>query len=200
MRNADALIERDTPTQRLYAQQDGNWNVTALIDTSGNVQERYIYDPYGAVTILDPNWSVRSSSSFAWIYLHQGGRYDSTSGLYNFRNRDYSPTLGRWTETDPMGLGAGDANLYRAVGNNPTNGLDPLGLQSFPTQGAMPVLMPDGSVRWVKPGNLPPEVQQLYRQQGMMHHGGPNTLRPADLSSFVPRPGPRPLSEDERLD
>src|SRR5207244_3840005 len=89
----DAMIERDTPTQRLYVQQDANWNVTALINTSGNVQERYIYDPYGAVTVLDPSWNLRSGSSFAWVYLHQGGRYDSNSGLYNFRNRTYSPTL-----------------------------------------------------------------------------------------------------------
>jgi hypothetical protein len=48
----DAMIERDTPTQRLYGEQDADWNVTALVDSSGNVQERYIYDPYGAVTIL----------------------------------------------------------------------------------------------------------------------------------------------------
>jgi RHS repeat-associated protein len=82
--------------------------VTALVDTSGNVRERYIYDSYGAVTILDPNWNVRSSSSFGWIYLHQGGRYDTTSGLYNFDNRDYSPTLGRGLRTDPAGFGSGD--------------------------------------------------------------------------------------------
>src|SRR5262249_47603985 len=42
----DAMVERDTPSQRLYVEQDADWNVTGLIDTSGNVQERYIYDPY----------------------------------------------------------------------------------------------------------------------------------------------------------
>src|SRR5207245_693417 len=73
----DAMIERDTPSQRLYVQQDANWNVTALIDTSGNVQERYAYDPYGLATVLAPNWTVRGSSSFAWLYLNQGGRYDA---------------------------------------------------------------------------------------------------------------------------
>jgi hypothetical protein len=46
------MIERDRGSERFYVQQDANWNVTALIDTSGNVQERYIYDPYGTVTIL----------------------------------------------------------------------------------------------------------------------------------------------------
>ena len=32
---------------------------------------------------------------------------------------------------DPTGFGAGDANLYRFVGNSPTNGSDPTGLVSF---------------------------------------------------------------------
>lgn len=31
----DALIERDTPTQRMYAEQNANFDVTALVDTTG---------------------------------------------------------------------------------------------------------------------------------------------------------------------
>src|SRR5258708_38413231 len=42
--------------------------------------------------------------------------------------RDYSPTLGRPVQMDPLGLGAGDNNWYRFVGDNPTNGGDPSGL------------------------------------------------------------------------
>jgi RHS repeat-associated protein len=113
--------------ERLYVQQDANGNVTALVDTSGNVQERYVYDPFGAVTILAPNWTTRGSSSFAWIYLHQAGRFDTATGLYNFRNRDYSPALGRWMQVDPLGL-APDSNAYRYVGNGPTGANDPSGL------------------------------------------------------------------------
>jgi YD repeat-containing protein len=97
-----ALVERDRDTtgggtlsERLYVQQDADYNVTALTDTSGNVVERYVYDPYGAPTVLAPDWSSRSSSSYAWVYLFQGGRYDSSSGLYAFGLRSYSPTLGR---------------------------------------------------------------------------------------------------------
>ncbi len=90
--------------------------------------ERYIYDPFGQATVLDANWNVLAASAFAWVYLHQGGRYDVTSGLYHFRFRDYSPTLGRWTSLDPLRYAAGDVNLYRTVGNNPLNSLDPSGL------------------------------------------------------------------------
>jgi RHS repeat-associated protein len=125
----DAMVERDTSSgQRLYVQQDANWNVTALVDTSGNVQERYVYDPYGKPSILDPSWNARTSSLFSWLYLYQGGRYDLGSGFYNFRNRDLSPTLGRWMEQDPAGYAAGDNNLYGEEGDGPTSNLDPSGL------------------------------------------------------------------------
>jgi RHS repeat-associated protein len=142
---SDTLVLRDRPDvngniqERLYVQQDANGDVTAVVDgktgspTLGQVQERYIEDPYGQVSFLDNMWQVHGSgpngtSSVNWVYLHQGGRYDPTSGLYNFRNRDYSPTLGRWMRVDPLGYAGGDANLYRAEGNGPTNVTDPSGL------------------------------------------------------------------------
>jgi RHS repeat-associated protein len=105
--------------------------VTALVNTSGQVVERYVYDPYGQVTILDASWNTRSSSSYAWRYLFQGKRYDSATGLYDSRNRAYSPTLGRWLQNDPLGFGGGDSNLYRGDSNNPAGYADPLGLTSF---------------------------------------------------------------------
>jgi hypothetical protein len=43
----------------------------------------------------------------------------------------YDPKPGRWLSQDPIGFDAGDANLYRYVGNNPPNGIDPSGLQSI---------------------------------------------------------------------
>ncbi|HLJ97197.1 MAG TPA: RHS repeat-associated core domain-containing protein [Gemmataceae bacterium] len=126
----DAMVERDTSDgTRLYVQQDANWNVTAVVDATGTVQERYVYDPYGQVSFLAPDWSARSSSSVNWIYLHQGGRFDTVSGLYNFRNRDFSPVLGRWLQQDPMAFAAGDNNLYGCLAENPLGADDPLGLK-----------------------------------------------------------------------
>jgi uncharacterized protein RhaS with RHS repeats len=49
----------------------------------------------------------------------------------------YDPTIGRWTSQDPIGFEAGDANLYRYVGNGPTNAVDPTGLKGAgPAYGA----------------------------------------------------------------
>ncbi|GIW84669.1 MAG: hypothetical protein KatS3mg107_0329 [Gemmataceae bacterium] len=122
----DALVLRDrdsdgdgTLDERLWLVQDANFTVTAVVDESGEVVERYIYDPFGQATVLDAAWNVRSGgSAYDWLYLHQGGRYDVTSGLYHFRHRDYSPTLGRWTSLDPLSYAAGNIrNLYHAFWN-----------------------------------------------------------------------------------
>ncbi len=129
----DAMVLRDasvsgTLNERLWVQQDANWNVTALVNGSGSVVERYVYDPYGNVTVLSVAWGTLSGSAYEWIYGHQGGRFDATTGLYYFRNRDLTPELGRWIEVDPLRFAAGDTDLYRNLGNRPTSCTDPSGL------------------------------------------------------------------------
>jgi RHS repeat-associated protein len=129
-----------TLSERLYVQQDANWNVTAVVNGSGAVVERYAYDPYGRFTdrsgqmagVLAPDWSWRGSSSYGWVYLHQGGRYDGAAGLYDFRHREDSPTLGRWVSQDPLGFAAGGTNLYSYLNDGPVNRFDPDGLRPPP--------------------------------------------------------------------
>jgi hypothetical protein len=41
----------------------------------------------------------------------------------------YDPKVGRWLVEDPALFGAGDADLYRYVGNSPVNAVDPSGLR-----------------------------------------------------------------------
>ena len=97
----DALVLRDQSSlgngvldQRLYVQTDVNWNVTALVDVNGNVLERYVYNSYGAVTVLTPSWTVQGASAYAMRFLWQGLDYDSVVGLYKADGRVFSPTLG----------------------------------------------------------------------------------------------------------
>jgi RHS repeat-associated protein len=120
-------LHNGTLDQRLYVQTDANWNVTALLDASGNVLERYVYDPYGAFTVLTPAWLARGASAYGWLYLLQGERFDGATGLYLAGRRDQSPSLDRWLQQDPLGQRAGDANIYRQESNNPVRYTDPSG-------------------------------------------------------------------------
>ena len=124
------------PTQLLYVQQDANWNVTAVVNSAG-VQQRFVYTPFGVQTVLGANFSASFSSAMI-AYGYQGGRYDSATGQCNFQRRDYSPTLQRWVEQDPLGYDAGDSDFYRYVGANPTDRTDASGLQPPPKQDAVP--------------------------------------------------------------
>ena len=133
----DGLVLRDRDTdgngtldERLYALQDANWNTTGLVSAGGTVQERYTYTPFGQVTFRDGSGSTLSASAKDWVFLHQGGERIA-AGDFEFRNRLYSPSLGRWLSNDPLGFDAGDQNWYRSIGNNPGNGLDPWGLEKI---------------------------------------------------------------------
>lgn len=55
----------------------------------------------------------------------------------------FDPSLGRWMQQDPIGFDAGDVNLYRFVGNNPTNFVDPSGLQGVQV-GPEPKIIEEG--------------------------------------------------------
>lgn len=72
-----------------------------------------------------------------------GQYYDAERGLHYNLIRDYHPMIGRYTQSDPIGLAAGintfayvdsvgkpsvEPNLYQYTGNNPVNRTDPLGL------------------------------------------------------------------------
>jgi RHS repeat-associated protein len=62
-------------------------------------------------------------------FLFQGALYEPEPEIYDIRNRFYHPNLGRFMQSDPLGFGAGDMNLFRYCGNDPVNGSDPFGLQ-----------------------------------------------------------------------
>ena len=129
--NADGTLD-----ETLYYCNDANMNATALVGTSGTVVERYLYDPYGKVSVYDGSWSaVTWANSKQNEVLFAGYRLDPESGLYHVRHRYYHPTLGRWIERDPTDYSgsmrqlADAISLYEYVTSNPVDRADPLGLK-----------------------------------------------------------------------
>ncbi len=51
--------------------------------------------------------------------------------MYHVGAREYDPRTGRWLQRDPIDAASGDPNLYRYVGNDPINGVDPEGEQRW---------------------------------------------------------------------
>jgi RHS repeat-associated protein len=112
-RYIDSLILRDENTDgdglcddsRVYYLADANFNVTALVDTNGDVVERYLYSPYGEVTILDPDFSADADnvSDYANTTLYTGRTLDTPTGLMYYRARYYHAQLGRFVGRDPIG-------------------------------------------------------------------------------------------------
>jgi RHS repeat-associated protein len=94
-----------------------------IFDNAGTVVERYVYDPFGQATVLTPDWAQVTSSLFGWQHLHQGLRFESVTGLYHNRAREYSPTIMRFVSGDPIW----GVNLYVGYGNGPGNAVDPSG-------------------------------------------------------------------------
>jgi hypothetical protein len=78
---------------------------------------------------------------------------------------------GRWLEEDPEGFDAGDADLYRYVGNNPTNATDPSGnaLFALGKQYAEVDL-----IEWLKEQGITAKAVRLQEQGGDWDQLGDN--------------------------
>ncbi len=104
----------------------------AISDEAGNTIEKYEYSVYGDVWIVaKENGETRTVSIIDNPYYFTGRHLDTETGLYYYRARYYSPTLGRFLQTDPISY-KGGMNLYTYCGNSPTIFADPLGLFGGP--------------------------------------------------------------------
>jgi len=106
---------------KTYFHTDKMGSVVAMSKSDGTLAEGpYTYDPYGNCV------GGGSSCGTGEPYRFTGQRLDPETGLYYYRARYYSPTLGRFLQTDPVGY-KDDIDWYTYVGNDPTDKTDPSG-------------------------------------------------------------------------
>jgi len=83
-------------------------------------------DPFGD-NAADENPS--GQGSFRYDLRFPGQQYDAETGLSYNMARDYDPTIGRYVESDPIGL-RGGVNTYSYVRSRPLTLTDPFGLKA----------------------------------------------------------------------
>ncbi len=110
--------------------------VWPLADNLGTVRDLAIRDAQTGVTsvanhrVYDSFGNLKSETNAAvdCLFGFTGRPLDENTGLQNNTNRWYDSKLGRWASEDPIEFTGQDENLYRYVGNSPTNFSDPTGL------------------------------------------------------------------------
>ena len=97
-------------------------------DASGNVLAECTYAPFGQVISCSPDDAANN-------YRFTGQERDAETNVDNFLARNYTSQFGRFLQPDPAGTAAADPmnpeswNRYAYVTNNPTNFIDPSGMQ-----------------------------------------------------------------------
>jgi RHS repeat-associated protein len=150
----EILVRYDVSVGPLVYKQDREGNVVFLLDGNGNGLEKYTYDAFGQPTITE--WDGGYPRNQSWRsnrFMFTGREYFAEFGIYDYRHRFYHPALGRFLQTDPMGLqtegeklsagqkalfspagsapdafSSSEMNLYRYCGDDPVDNSDPLGL------------------------------------------------------------------------
>ena len=115
------------PPQIYFVHADHLEAPRVLLDRANNIRWTRLAEPFGTTPANDNPVGLGAFS----FNLRQPGQYwDAESGLHYNMARYYDPGIGRYTQSDPIGL-AGGINTYSYADGSPTSKTDPLGLATY---------------------------------------------------------------------
>jgi RHS repeat-associated protein len=104
---------------RQWLLADERGSPIAVANASGTATTIDTYDEYGV-----------PGGGNVGRFQYAGQIWIAEIGLYHDKARDYSPTLGRFLQPDPIGYGGG-MNLYGYAGGDPIDNINPSGMGLF---------------------------------------------------------------------
>jgi RHS repeat-associated protein len=121
-------INDGTEKQLIRYQLHNHLGSCALeLDDTAQVISYEEYHPYGTTAFQARNSAIKSASK---RYRHTGMERDEETGLSYHSARYYVTWLGRWLNTDPIGIGDG-VNMYQYCRGNPIKMIDTSGEQAL---------------------------------------------------------------------
>lgn len=116
-----AMIDSSSGTAQTYFIHTGQIEEPLVVTdaSKAKVWDGYV-EPYGQAQVF--------GTPSAGLDLRLPGQWEQaeTGGLFQNWHREYDPSLGRYIEADPLGIGAGQ-NVYAYVGGRPLEYTDPTG-------------------------------------------------------------------------
>lgn len=98
----------------------------------GKVVEHRQFDRFGKILARtassSPGAAALPGSGVGVAFGYTGRPIEEKTGLSDDRARWYDANTGRLINEDPSGIKGGDTNLFRSVGNDPLDRVDPSGL------------------------------------------------------------------------
>jgi RHS repeat-associated protein len=133
--NGSAVIRRYVHGQRVD-------EPITRYEGSGTSDRRWLMTDERGSIIADANGlgvatTINTYDEYGLPGLANSGRLQFTgqmwlheAGIHHYKARAYSPSLGRFLQSDPIGYGDG-MNMYAYVGGDPVNLTDPTGLNTY---------------------------------------------------------------------
>ncbi|HEY9101746.1 RHS repeat-associated core domain-containing protein, partial [Chitinimonas sp.] len=118
----------DFGTELRYVHSDHLGTARLVTDAAKQAIWAWQGEPFGST---EPNGDPEGTNAPYTLNLRFPGQYyDQETGLYYNYYRDYDAKLGRYVQSDPIGL-AGGINTYAYVTGNPLKLIDPKGLNGI---------------------------------------------------------------------